>query len=57
MPREPWAVNGTLVLTADAQDPLEAGLPAPQAYTAPVRQPTDIRWHAFSVRPAGTEGQ
>jgi hypothetical protein len=47
------SVNGTPVLDATDDDPLPNGAPGIQAYTFPIHEQQDIRWHSFAVaRPA-----
>jgi hypothetical protein len=47
------SLDDTLALTASDPDPLENGAPGIQAYTYPIHDELDIRWHEISIsRPA-----
>ena len=46
------AVNGTSVIHATDDAPLENGVPGLQAWTFPVHEQINIRWHEFSVTQA-----
>jgi hypothetical protein len=46
------ALNGDPVLTATSDDPLGHGPPGLQAWTFPMHEQMDIRWHAFSIHAA-----
>jgi hypothetical protein len=47
------ALNGSPVLQASDPDPLENGVSGLQAYTYPMHEQLDIRWHEFAVHSAG----
>jgi hypothetical protein len=47
------ALNGSAVLQASDADPLENGVSGLQAYTYPMHEQLDIRWHEFAVHSAG----
>ena len=50
-------LNGTAVLDAiDDDDPLGNGVAGLQAWTFPVHEQMDIRWHEFSVHRPNAEG-
>lgn len=42
-------LNGVPVLTATGDDPLGTGPPGVQAWTFPIHEQMDIRWHGFSI--------
>jgi hypothetical protein len=46
------SLNGSPVLHASDDDPLENGVSGLQAYTHPVHDQLDIRWHEFAVHRA-----
>jgi hypothetical protein len=43
------ALNGAPMLETTAANPLGNGVPTLQAWTHPVHEQMDIRWHEFSV--------
>jgi len=45
------SLNGTSVLTATDDDPLGNGVSGLQAWTFPIHDQMDVRWHDFSVDP------
>lgn len=47
------ALNGSPVLQASDADPLGNGVSGLQAYTYPMHEQLDIRWHEFAVHSAG----
>jgi hypothetical protein len=48
------ALNGTPVLEATDDDPLDNGVVGLQAWTFPLHEQIDIRWHEFSVHRASS---
>jgi hypothetical protein len=46
------SVNGSSLLSATDDEPLGNGAPGIQAWTFPVHEPIDVRWHDFSVHRA-----
>jgi hypothetical protein len=47
-------LNGSPVLQTTAADPLGNGVPALQAWTHPMHEQMDVRWHEFSVYASAT---
>ena len=45
------SLNGTSVLSATDDDPLGNGVSGLQAWTFPIHEQIDVRWHEFSVDP------
>ena len=48
-----FTINGTSMLHATDDQPLGNGVPGLQAWTFPIHERMDIRWHEFTIRPAG----
>ena len=46
------SLNGTVTLDVTDDDPLDNGAPGLQAYTYPIHEQMDIRWHHFTVTSA-----
>jgi len=47
------SIDGTPLLQANDEDPLGNGVAGLQAWTFPLHEPMDVRWHEFSIhRPA-----
>lgn len=44
-----FSLNAKPLLEADVKEPLDNGVPTLQAYTFPVNQQLDVRWHSFTI--------